>query len=120
MTDGNIPPQCPGCGGRLVVVRLVCSECGTEVNGEFDVCPVCRLDDANRKLFDLFMESRGNLKEVQRRLEVSYPTARQRIERMFSALGRDEEMEEPSEILKRLDSGEIDVDTALRMLSGED
>ncbi len=119
MTDSTIPRNCPGCGGRLKVVKLVCSSCGTEVNGEFDVCPVCTLDDENRALFDLFMEARGNLKEVQRKMGVSYPTARQRIDSMFMQLQGEEERPEPSEILDSLDRGEIDVERALRLLKGD-
>lgn len=118
MTDNRIPPRCPGCGGKLIVVKLLCSSCGTEVNGEFDVCPVCTLDDENRELFDLFMESRGNLKGVQRKLGVSYPTARQRVQSMFSELRGEEPMEDSGAVLKRLEDGEIDVDTALKLLSG--
>ncbi|MFO8182741.1 MAG: DUF2089 family protein [Candidatus Aegiribacteria sp.] len=119
MTDSLIPPECPGCGGRLIVVKLQCTSCGTEVTGEFDVCPVCTLEGPGRELFDLFMESRGNLKEVQRRLGVSYPTARQRIEGMFLQLRSDPPRQEPSEVLRKLSDGEIDVETAMKLLSGE-
>lgn len=119
MTDSMIPPKCPGCGGRLIVVKLVCDSCGTEVNGEFDVCPVCTLEEESRELFDLFMEARGNLKEVQRRLGVSYPTARQRIDTMFCELGGERSPGRPAEVLSRLSEGEIDVETALRLLTGE-
>jgi len=120
MPENRIPPECPSCGGRLIVVRLVCSSCGTEVNGEFDVCPVCTLGEGGRELFDLFMDARGNLKEVQRKLGVSYPTARQRIETMFRELQGERPPMEASEVLRRLGEGEIDVETAIRLLAGED
>ena len=119
MSDSTIPPKCPGCGDRLIVVKLQCSSCGTEVNGEFDVCPVCTLEEKNRELFDLFLESRGNLKEVQRKLGVSYPTVRQRIESMFSALKGERPRLDPAEVLKRRSDGEIDVETASRLIAGE-
>jgi len=102
-----------------MVVKLVCSSCGTEVNGEFDLCPVCSLEQDSRELFDLFLEARGNLKEVQRKLGVSYPTTRQRIEGMFAELEGGTPAEEPADILRRLGSGEIDVETALELLEGE-
>ena len=119
MSDSSIPPKCPGCGDRLIVVKLQCSSCGTEVNGEFDVCPVCTLEGKNRDLFDLFMESRGNLKEVQRKLSISYPTVRQRIDSMFSELKGEKPVRDPAEVLKRLSDGEIDVETASKLLAGE-
>ena len=119
MSDSSIPPKCPSCGDRLIVVKLQCTSCGTEVNGEFDVCPVCKLEGRNRELFDLFMEARGNLKDVQRKLGVSYPTVRHRIENMFCELKGEVPKMDPSQILKELSDGKIDVETASRLISGE-
>ncbi len=119
MTDSIMPPKCPSCGDKLIVVKLQCSSCDTEVNGEFDLCPVCSLEGDHRELFDLFLEARGNLKQVQRKLGVSYPTVRLRIEDMFSELRGDKPPQDPSEVLKKLSNGEIDVDTAQKLLSGE-
>jgi hypothetical protein len=101
------------------VEKLGCDSCGTEVQGRYRPCPVCELDPAARSLFDLFLAARGNLKDVQRTLGVSYPTARQRIEEMF------EQLEEPSprpkamDVLKRLRAGEISVEQAEKLLRGE-
>ena len=119
MNDNSIPPKCPSCGDKLIVIKLLCSSCGTEVNGEFDVCPVCTLEGKNRELFDLFMEARGNLKDVQRKLGVSYPTVRQRIDNMFSELKDEKPQQDPADILRKLSDGEIDVKAATKLLSGE-
>lgn len=120
MSDSSIPPKCPSCGDKLIVVKLKCSSCDTEVNGEFDMCPVCTLEGEHRKLFDLFLQARGNLKEVQRKLGVSYPTVRVRIDDMFSELKGDKPLQNPSEVLKKLSDGEIDVETARSLLAGEE
>lgn len=119
MSDNTIPPKCPSCGDRLIVVKLQCSSCGTEVNGEFDVCPVCTLEGRNRELFDLFMESRGNLKKIQRKLGISYPTVRQRIDNMFGELKGEKPPLDPAEVLRRLSDGEIDVETASKLIAGK-
>ena len=111
------PSKCPSCGGALVVTNLKCSVCNASVEGEFAPCPVCRLDEGERALFDLFMEARGNLKEVQRQLGVSYPTARARIEGMFAAYDRlSANRQTPMEVLKLLRIREIDVEEAERRL----
>jgi len=103
----------------MTVVRLQCCSCGTEVNGEFDICPVCAMSDSGRKMVNLFLDSRGNLKEVQRQLGLSYPTVRLKMEAAFrELLGRGSEPA-PSEVLEKLRNGEIDIDTAQRLLSGE-
>jgi hypothetical protein len=73
-----------------------------------------------RRVFDLFLAARGNLKQVQRNLGVSYPTARQRIDAMFRQIEGKPERQEPCDVLVRLRGGEIDVDEAERLLRGDD
>ena len=73
------PGDCPVCGGVLQPVRLGCAGCGTQIIGEFDACEFCALDDADLHLLRLFLAARGNLKEVEKHLGVSYPTARARL-----------------------------------------
>lgn len=100
-------------------MRLECSECGTEVTGEFELCPVCRLDGEVKKLFDLFINARGNLKQVQRDLGLSYPTVRVRIEEMFRKMGQETLSNDPKTILARVRAGELSVEEAEKLLRGE-
>jgi hypothetical protein len=102
------------------VARLECLECGTEVTGEFELCPVCRLEGNSKRLFDLFISARGNLKQVQRELGLSYPTVRQRIEEMFRKLGQVKTpQDDPMSILAKVRTGELSVDDAEKLLRGE-
>ncbi len=104
----------------MKVVRLECSQCGAEVVGEFELCPVCRLDGELKKLYDLFIKARGNLKQVQRELGLSYPTVRLRIEDMFRKLSQNEPVSrDPVSILARVRLGELSVDEAERLLRGQ-
>lgn len=116
-----LPARCPSCAGTLHVERLACDRCGTEVQGSYRPCPVCALDPQARKLLDLFLRARGNLKDVQRALKVSYPTARQRIEEMFQKLdlGPPDERPDPMDVLRRVRAGELTVEEAERLLRGE-
>ena len=99
------------------MTRLECRSCDATVEGEFTPCPVCRLEEAERELFDIFMWARGNLKEVQREIGVSYPTVRARIERTFERYDRySESPQKPLDVLKRLRNGEIGVDEAEALL----
>ena len=70
-----------------LVTRLSCTACGTEVTGAFTTCAFCSQDAADRALLEVFLLSRGNLKEVERALGVSYPTARARVDAMIDRLG---------------------------------
>ena len=100
------------------VVRLECPVCGTEVTGDFDLCPACRLDGEHRRIFDAFLRARGNVRAVQGELGVSYPTARQRMEEMFAALEEGPPGPDPMVVLEKLEAGEIDVDAAAELLAG--
>jgi hypothetical protein len=96
---------------------MTCAGCGASLEGSFDPCPVCRFDPELQSLFDLFMTSRGNLKDVERKMNCSYPTVRNRMEEMFR---RYEENKPPRSsrmaILKRLRRGEITAAEAERLL----
>lgn len=113
----RMPNKCPSCGGELVVTRLECSNCSAVVEGSFNPCPACMLPDEDYRIYELFMWSRGNLKEMQRELGVSYPTVRSRVERMFEHY--EDHVTGPHtamEILEMIRTGEISVDEGEAML----
>lgn len=120
----HAPAQCPVCGERMLVTKLRCSHCGTELSGEFASCRFCRLEEKHLQFVETFLRCRGSIKEVERALGVSYPTVKNMLDAALTALGLDEkpelralrEKEERAEILQRLSDGEIDVDTAIEAL----
>ena len=120
----HAPAQCPVCGERMLVTKLRCSHCGTELSGEFPPCRFCRLEEKHLQFVETFLRCRGSIKEVERALGVSYPTVKNMLDAALTALGLDEkpelralrEKEERAEILQRLSDGEIDVDTAIEAL----
>ncbi len=121
----HAPSQCPVCGQTMEVTKLRCSHCGTELNGEFSPCRFCKLEEKHLQFVETFLRCRGSIKEVERALGVSYPTVKNMLDAALNALGLDEkpelrtlrEKEERAEILQRLSTGEIDVDTAIEALN---
>jgi hypothetical protein len=81
------PVDCPVCGGDLITTRVGCRSCGSELAGEFAHCDFCGLDDRESELLRVFLVSRGNLREVEKHLGVSYPTARARFTALLTKLG---------------------------------
>ena len=69
------------------MTQLGCPNCGTGLTGSFESCEFCGLDQADRDLLRVFLASRGNMKELERHLGVSYPTARARFEDLLRKLG---------------------------------
>ena len=127
------PRDCPVCGDHLATTRLGCTSCGTEVSGLFASCSYCGLSGADQDMLRVFLVSRGNMKELERFLGVSYPTARQRFAELLDRLGlgetapapddaRSSDAGEPSvaepttEIMRRLAAGELDIEAAAALL----
>lgn len=112
------------CGDHLHVTRLGCPSCGTGLTGEFRPCEFCGLDDADRDLLRVFLTSRGNMKDVERHLGVSYPTARARYDDLLRRLGLlAAARPEPSpdarlDTLRALATGTLDVEAARQRLTG--
>lgn len=118
MTQRSAPRDCPVCGDRLALTRLSCGSCGTELSGDFESCEFCSLAADDREVLRVFLASRGNMKELERHLGVSYPTARARFDGLLARLGIDRPAAAPPkvELLEQLARGEIDVDEAMRRL----
>ncbi len=116
--------SCPVCNGELEVTSLQCKECKTEISGHFEVCGFCKLDKENRDFIETFIKCRGSIKDVERELGISYPTVKNRLDRVIKALGYEvTEATEPvdrMEVLTQLEKGEISVEQALKQLRGEE
>lgn len=135
----DVISTCPVCSGELAVTRLHCRSCGTTLEGEFSVGRFGRLTREQLVLLESFLRSRGNLRDMERELGISYPTVRSRVEALIRALGfgprdGDEAADdqpvdaagaaaERQQILERLARHEISADdaaTAIRALGSTD
>jgi hypothetical protein len=83
----DVIATCPVCANELTITRLHCRSCGTALEGEFGVGRFGRLDREQMSLLESFLRSRGNLKEMERELGISYPTVRGRVDSLVRALG---------------------------------
>jgi hypothetical protein len=120
----RMPAQCPACGGDLAITRLQCLNCGTELSGLFVLSALARLGEPHASLIALFLRVRGNVKDMERELGLSYPTVRARLEGALQAAG----LERPragddealaarrTEILDRLERKEISAAEAAAQL----
>lgn len=114
---------CPVCGQKLTVTELSCHHCETTIRGNFESCRFCNLSPEQKHFVEVFLKSRGNIKEVERELGISYPTVRGRLDNALEAMGykvdkddREEAGQRRLEILDRLSRGEIAADEAVKLL----
>jgi hypothetical protein len=83
----DVISTCPVCQGELSITRLHCRSCGTALEGEFGVGRFGRLEREQLTFLESFLRARGNLKELERELGISYPTVRGRLETLLRSLG---------------------------------
>ncbi|MBE3519478.1 MAG: DUF2089 domain-containing protein [Firmicutes bacterium] len=119
---------CPVCGGTMEVTEIRCPSCNTRISGCFHMDKFSKLTPEQRAFTEIFIKCRGNIKEVERELGVSYPTVRSRLEAVIQALGypvsgdsesqsdEDWKASRRKEILEKLGTGEITAKEAVKML----
>ncbi len=116
-----MPTACPVTGEPLEVMRLQAPGSGVAIEGHFRPNEFALLPSEHVEFLRLFVKVRGNLKEVERAMGVSYPTVRLRFENLLRALGY-ESAEDPEElrdeVLSLLERGEIDPVEATKRLEG--
>jgi hypothetical protein len=83
----DVIATCPVCQHELSVTRLHCRECGTTLEGDFSVGRFGRLSREQLALLESFLRARGNLREMERELGLSYPTIRGRVDALVRSLG---------------------------------
>ena len=116
----SAPRKCPVCASELALTRLSCDSCHTELSGHFQACEFCSLTVEDRDLLRVFLSSRGNIKELERHLGVSYPTARSRFDAVLSRMGIEAPVAaNPTrvELMEKVARGEMSVDDALKELA---
>ena len=110
--------RCPVCQGRLEPVKLRCSECHVAVEGNLPVSRLALLSDDQQQFVEAFLLARGNIREVEKELGISYPTVRKRLEDVVQALGypSQHQRKDQLEILDAVDRGEISPQEAIVQL----
>lgn len=132
----KILEKCPSCGNDLEVTRLNCTNCETAITGRFTPCRFCKLSPESTSFLEAFVKSRGNVKEMERELGISYWVIRGKLNDLIKELGFETEAAEESneppanpngnntqikaqrqEILNQIDRGEISATEAAKLLA---
>jgi hypothetical protein len=134
---------CPVCGNAMTVARLACGQCGSALEGSFQVTPgaasgrrtpsgplavrgdesrfghLVRLDAAQLDFVEAFLRCRGVIKNVEDMLGISYPTVKARLADVLNAMGfgPDEDLPDGD---RRRERREILADLAAGRISTEE
>ena len=98
----QILSKCPECKGTLKISLLCCPDCGMELKKEYALSVFDRLEKEQYDFLLSFLKNRGNMKDVQLEQQISYPTAKKRLEELLISL-------ELSEVPEKRERDEVDM-----------
>lgn len=122
------PGQCPVCSHELSVTKLSCPNCKTSIEGHFEPCLFCSLPKDEMYFLKIFIKCRGNIKDVEKEMGISYPTVKSKLNNLITSLGfhvsepdtvadREEREKEREQILTDLSEGRISAKEASEKIS---
>lgn len=111
--------RCPVCSSKLKVTKLRCNRCGTVIENEFEFSKFEYLEEEHLNFMEVFLKCRGNIKDVEKELGISYPTVRSKLDEVVSALGYTvvkKPTVDSKEIIDMLEKGEISAEQAVNLI----
>lgn len=105
-------------GRPIIVERVRLADSEMAIEGAFELPELARLNLEDQVFITAFVRSHGSIKEMEQIFGVSYPTIKARLTRIADSLKFIETNPTPSrtEILERLERGEITAQDAIREL----
>jgi hypothetical protein len=115
--------NCPVCSKQLKITKLECTHCHTKVENEFELSKLAALGQEQLHFIEIFLKSRGNIKEVEKELGISYPTVRGKLDDIITSLGypttKKSEIDK-KKVVTMLEKGEISAEEAINLLKEEE
>ena len=108
-------------GASVIVERVRLVGRDVAIEGAFELPQLARLAPDDQIFIAAFVKSHGSIKEMEQVFGVSYPTIKARLNRLAAALEFVDTDPTPprSEVLDRLNRGEINVAEAIAELEGK-
>src|SRR5215212_6427136 len=110
-------------GAPFEIERVRLTGADVALEGHFELPPLARLTAEDQIFVAAFVKCHGSIKQMEKFFGVSYPTIKNRLNRIgallpFAEIQADEARERPStsELLSRLERGETTVDDVLSQL----
>lgn len=76
----KLPIICPSCDHTLNVSQMTCPSCATQVNGDYVLPNLLKLNREEQEFVLNFFLSSGSIKEMAKQAELSYPTMRNKMD----------------------------------------
>ena len=82
----RMPKNCPACGSVLRVHSMHCAGCNTKIEGDYRLPALMQLSEEDQRFICDFVRCSGSIKEMAARMELSYPTVRNRLDDVIATL----------------------------------
>ncbi len=111
-------------GEEVVVERVRVAESGIAIEGEFELPYLARLSAEDQVFVAAFVRSHGSIKDMEKLFGVSYPTIKNRLNRIsgqlpFVHVEPPNELASPKDLLTRLERGELSAQEVIAQLRSE-
>jgi hypothetical protein len=109
-------------GADITIERVRIEKSSIAIEGEFSLPPLAQLSSDDQVFTMAFIGAHGSIKNMERLFGISYPTVKNRLEKLASKLKMVEFEPSPTsdiasdEVLTLLEKGEISAEEALRRL----
>lgn len=125
--------RCPLCNAATEVTEVTCVSCDIQIRGRFTLNRFEGLAPEQLQFLEAFLRSRGNIRDVEAALGISYPTVRSRLDTLLSTLGltdseqpdsppqkhemeSGDKMTRRKQILEAISAGTLDAEAGLEAL----
>lgn len=124
--DYPILTHCPICQSPTTVTQIRCEVCDLTMEGHFMVSGLAGLSAEQLEFVEIFLRCEGKINRVEKELDISYPTVRNRLGEIIRAMGYEplaeieaDEAEREAyrrDVLDGLSTGELSTDEAVDLL----
>jgi len=111
-------------GAPMQIERIRLVESDVAIEGQFDPPPLAQLSAEDQVFVAAFVRCHGSIKQMEQYFGVSYPTIKNRLNRIgaqlpFVEVEPEKSSPQTTDLLDRLDRGELSVADVLARLKGQ-
>jgi len=110
-------------GSPFLVERVRLTDTGIAIEGEFGLPPLAQLSAEDQTFVAAFVRCHGSIKQMEQYFGVSYPTIKNRLNRIGAQLpfaeiepAAEPDRKSTKELLSQLEGGSLSVDDVIRQL----
>ena len=106
-------------GASVIVERVRLAGSDISIEGNFTLPPLANLSGEDQVFVMAFVRCHGSIKEMEEMFGISYPTVKNRINRIAHQLEFVEtvKLSDTEEVISELERGEISADEAIRRIT---